>query len=457
MPGLVSRWTNPSVLRFAEGKDPVEIITARARMVALQALDSGWSGPPFDPLALADLLGIEVVPRSEVTEARTTWRDASGFRIEYNPGRSIGRVRFNIAHEIAHTLFPDCSTKIRHRGTHEGMKGDEWQLESLCNIAAAEFLMPVAQFPHLPKARYTIEQVLELRERFQASVEAVLIRMVRLAPFPCACFVALRNEGPSGDYRLVYLVSSGQWPFRIPRGTVLPASSGVGHCTAIGHTSRTTETWTGAKGRLDVECVGIPPYPGLRYPRVAGLLRPHGGIGNSAPQMTVVRGDALEPRGKGRKIIAHIVNDRTANWGGRGFAQQVAKSRPEVQRAFREAASQRRTVLKLGSTHFFKQEGEIEFAQMVAQKGYGPSSSPRIRYAALRTCLTEVAERAFHEGATVHMPVIGTGQAGGAWQVIDEIIRETLGTLGVPVTVYVLPSAPLPSMTAAAPEFAGAL
>ena len=53
------RWTNRSVLAFAEGRDPVDAVTERARAIAMDAMDSGWSGPPFDPLALADFLRIE--------------------------------------------------------------------------------------------------------------------------------------------------------------------------------------------------------------------------------------------------------------------------------------------------------------------------------------------------------------------------------------------------------------
>src|SRR6185437_12967996 len=98
MPGLVSRWTNPSVLELSAGRDPIEVITQKARMAALTAIDSGWSGPPFDPVALADLLGIEVVARHDISEARTIAAPKGGFRIEFNPAKSPGRVRFNVAH-----------------------------------------------------------------------------------------------------------------------------------------------------------------------------------------------------------------------------------------------------------------------------------------------------------------------------------------------------------------------
>src|SRR5438128_5868212 len=45
-------WTNPSVrklMKIVGDADPVEAITHRARDVALEAMDRGWVGPPFDP------------------------------------------------------------------------------------------------------------------------------------------------------------------------------------------------------------------------------------------------------------------------------------------------------------------------------------------------------------------------------------------------------------------------
>ena len=72
---------------------------------------------------------------------------------------------------------------------------------------------------------------------------------------------------------------------------------------------------------------------------------------------------------------------------------------------------------------------DVSIASAVAQKGYGPSAKPRIRYAALE----DVARR-LH--ATVHMPRIGCGQAGGSWFIVEELIASTLLGSGVPAVVY---------------------
>ena len=82
-------------------------------------------------------------------------------------------------------------------------------------------------------------------------------------------------------------------------------------------------------------------------------------------------------------------------------------------------------------------------ANMIGQHGIkkGANGQP-IRYEALRDCLKTVAERARATGASVHMPRIGCGLAGGDWYRVEEIITSTLVASGVEVTVYDLPGAP---------------
>ena len=148
-------WTNASVrelLKIVGESDPVRAITQRAREVALDAMDKGWTGPPFDPLQLADHLGIAISPRHDVRDARTLPGPAGGVRVEFNPNRPSARVRYSIAHEIAHTLFPDCSDRIRQRSLHDELQGDEWQLEAICNVGAAELLMPLGSLHTLARA-----------------------------------------------------------------------------------------------------------------------------------------------------------------------------------------------------------------------------------------------------------------------------------------------------------------
>jgi O-acetyl-ADP-ribose deacetylase (regulator of RNase III) len=74
---------------------------------------------------------------------------------------------------------------------------------------------------------------------------------------------------------------------------------------------------------------------------------------------------------------------------------------------------------------------------MVAQRGVKTGSSgPPIRYEAVAACLEQVAAKALELGASVQLPRIGCGLAGGEWSRIEPIIEEQLCGRGVPVTVY---------------------
>lgn len=433
------RWTHPSVVRLAGGEDPIEVIIRRARTIVLEAMDEGWSGPPFDPIELADRLGILVAARADIRDARVLPANGERVRIEYNPNRPAARVRYSLAHEIAHTLFPDCHEQMRNRLARPEIIGDEWQLEALCNLAAAEFLMPVGSLPHMAGEELSIERLMDLRQRFEVSAEALLIRAARLADDAVAAFCATRlEEGrDAGRYRIDYAIPSAQWSGPVPSSGLTPVGTVLGECTAIGFTAKAIEAWPGVPDAY-LECVGIPPYPGATYPRVVGMLRARGQARSDLP-IHYVRGDATEPRGKGIKLIVHVVNDRTPRWGGRGFAAALARRYREVQEEFIAWAEADRARLRLGSVHILGVDAGLAVASMVAQRGYGPSPSPRIRYATLRDCLEKVVDAARERGASVHMPRIGTGEAGGSWMIVEELLTGTLVAAGVPVTVYDLP------------------
>jgi len=88
-----------------------------------------------------------------------------------------------------------------------------------------------------------------------------------------------------------------------------------------------------------------------------------------------------------------------------------------------------RSGLRLGAACITEVSPHLFVATIVGQRGYGSSSRPRIRYSAIRKGLLRVADFAKENGAGVHMPRIGSGQAGGSWPLVREIIEETLRLL----------------------------
>lgn len=76
-------------------------------------------------------------------------------------------------------------------------------------------------------------------------------------------------------------------------------------------------------------------------------------------------------------------------------------------------------------------------ANAVGQRGMrrGSNGVP-VRYEAIDSALGVVADRAAELEASVHMPRIGCGLAGGTWPRIEPLIEKRLTGRGIPVTVY---------------------
>jgi len=432
-------WTNRSVLAFSEGQDPVAAIIAKAKSLTFHAFESGWSGPPYDPFELADLMKVEVLPCEDVADARTVSAGGSKVRIEFNPNRPPARTKYSVAHELGHTLFPDCAETVRNRTRHSGATRDEWQLEMLCNIAAAEILMPTGSL-RAEDLDPDIDRLLELRKNFSVSSEAILLRIAKLTASRCLAVAARREpDSPTGRYRIDYAVGSQAWPSPIANGFELPPQTVMSQCTAIGFTAKGDEQWLGGGGEWRVEAVGIPPYPGHVYPRAIAIVKPPSDPLSQAEKINYLKGDATAPRGSTYRILAQIVNDRGIIWGA-GFARAVRRKWPKVQEEFASWAVGNAGDFRLGYVHFSQIEPSLVLANLIAQHGFKPSPYPKIRYGALETCLQKLADFAACRSAEVHMPRIGTGEAGGAWEIVSEIIEETLCRKGVRVTVYDLPN-----------------
>jgi O-acetyl-ADP-ribose deacetylase (regulator of RNase III) len=153
-------------------------------------------------------------------------------------------------------------------------------------------------------------------------------------------------------------------------------------------------------------------------------------------ELRVITGDATTPQAAGPKIIAHICNDQ-GGWG-KGFVVAISRRWPEPERAYREWHRHRATNdFGLGSVQVVQVLPDTWVANMVGQHGMRTGSQgPPIRYEAVQRCLTTVGDSALAMGASVHMPRIGTGLAGGRWERIEPIIVATLCTRDIPTTVY---------------------
>ncbi|MDR1322668.1 MAG: macro domain-containing protein [Gracilibacteraceae bacterium] len=151
-------------------------------------------------------------------------------------------------------------------------------------------------------------------------------------------------------------------------------------------------------------------------------------------KIVYINGDATSPQSKGVKIIAHICND-IGGWG-KGFVLAISKKWSEPEKRYRAWYNSKEN-FTLGEVQFVQAEQYIYVANMIGQKGIKTGSQgPPIRYEAVEACLIKVAQKAAELNASVHMPRIGCGLAGGRWEKIEPLVGRALIEKGVEVFVY---------------------
>jgi O-acetyl-ADP-ribose deacetylase (regulator of RNase III) len=152
--------------------------------------------------------------------------------------------------------------------------------------------------------------------------------------------------------------------------------------------------------------------------------------------LVYLRGDATSPQAKGCKIIAHVCND-LGGWG-KGFVVAVSRRWLAPERAYRDWHKGRaNNDFGLAAVQFVQVEPDVWVANMIGQRGVRTGSNgPPARYEAIAKCLAQVAQRAAELNASVHMPRIGCGLAGGKWERIEPLIIRELSEKGVAVYIY---------------------
>jgi O-acetyl-ADP-ribose deacetylase (regulator of RNase III) len=152
-----------------------------------------------------------------------------------------------------------------------------------------------------------------------------------------------------------------------------------------------------------------------------------------------VVGDATNPVTPGNRIIAHCCND--AGYWNAGFVRALSARYHQPESAYRRWAQTNAPVpFALGQVLFVKVKSGLCVANIIGQHGIRSNSNRRpIRYDALQQGLARVCQLALDHEATVHMPRLGAGLAGGDWAIVAGVIDQELCAYGVNVTVYDLP------------------
>jgi O-acetyl-ADP-ribose deacetylase (regulator of RNase III) len=135
-------------------------------------------------------------------------------------------------------------------------------------------------------------------------------------------------------------------------------------------------------------------------------------------------GDATAPGETDPTVIVHVCND-VGKWG-KGFVLAISKRWSEPERVYRTAFA-KRPFPQLGDVQFVPVTHNITVANLIGQHGVRSphsKSPPPIRYPAIREGLKKVATFARKHGASVAMPRIGCGLAGGNWAEIERLLKK---------------------------------
>jgi len=273
------------VERLEEGGDLRERVEERveALLDSVRSKRPAWNPPPYDPVMIAEHLGIPVTfaktpPGCDAMLVPT----GRGFQILCDPSvRSRGRIRFSIAHELAHTFFDEASRDWNRRSS-AGV--DERALERLCDHGAAAIVMPRRAFRACMDAEgERAPSVSALALRFAVSREAAAVRMVECGSSRLlgvgffAYGTRLRGAGTPGDrhaYRVRRVFTKPGVPYLFPPGKSVPDTSAIYRASIVPGESRGVERFElgGASGRFEVSAVSVRGRA-EGPPGVCGVLR----------------------------------------------------------------------------------------------------------------------------------------------------------------------------------------
>ncbi|WFB11291.1 macro domain-containing protein [Streptomyces sp. LX-29] len=154
-------------------------------------------------------------------------------------------------------------------------------------------------------------------------------------------------------------------------------------------------------------------------------------------EIAYARGDATSPHEPGTKIIAHVCND-AGRWGA-GFVMAISRRWPQPEAAYRHWHRGRAdNDFALGAVQLVQTQDDLWVANMIGQHGirrHTMAEAP-VRYEAVDQALKMLSRHASVMAASIHMPRIGCGLAGGRWEKIEPLIAQRLTEQGTPVTVY---------------------
>jgi Zn-dependent peptidase ImmA (M78 family) len=191
-----------------------EVIAAISR----QILEDAEATPPVDVALVASVCGIAEIEYHQQVPAGMLFEREGKLVASVRATDGLERGRFTVLHEGGHTFQPGYRRAVQHR-----CLGQKTREEYLCDVAAAEMLLPRHFFvPDLARAGATLEGVRLLADAYIASAQATALRLVTMSDQAVALLVfkyahkpteAGRERSCPPKLRLQWSATNGPWPY----------------------------------------------------------------------------------------------------------------------------------------------------------------------------------------------------------------------------------------------------
>jgi len=224
-------------------EDPVAAILWHARRLIAE---SGIVEPPFRPASFAHLRRVrKIVYKNMKVEGCLIPCDGD-FIVELRKDRPYERTNFTCAHELGHTFFYESVPSIKYRTMTNSQPHHDPEEERLCNIAAAELLMPSDVFRKIARDYCASPQSLQLIARtFESSLIATAVRLLNLKVWGSK-FICWQMKDDRLKAR--WLAQPGRGLAYFPNLEIInPVSSGIYHTVTTGEATVSSE-WLSLDG-----------------------------------------------------------------------------------------------------------------------------------------------------------------------------------------------------------------
>lgn len=166
-------WTSAAATRLLSYADPSAKSVEDALRLIVQGLLKGLKYPPTPLESIAGKLGVhEIREEQDLPGSGELRRKAGQLILVLNPETSVGRRRFTFAHELGHALLARTGPRAPTYGR---------ELERICDLFAAEILMPTDVFIGAIREAQSFDRIFQMAREFKTSVTAATIRWAELA------------------------------------------------------------------------------------------------------------------------------------------------------------------------------------------------------------------------------------------------------------------------------------